>query len=292
MQTMLHSMQSDIIELKSLLTLHGDISELLSIARSQPQIRSITPVSKDSSTPSAVKNALPVCTSSPIEQVSSPVLAHNISASPIEHVSSPASVFPELAHNISPTPASPVEQVSSPVPMFDSPQASQEMASSPQYITPTTTSYDYDESDHNRDFNLENQDDSSTYPYIDGVSPFPQSPVSEPQQKNPQIQERNMFDILNDPYINSLKCPTDACRKATNALVEAEFGLEVLGHSNLTGRDYLQALCPKRIEKIQRLIKRQFLCRFASELEFASAWKKCRTSIGVKCKNVRSKYYS
>ena len=93
-----------------------------------------------------------------------------------------------------------------------------------------------------------------------------------------------------DPYLTAI-APEKACTLLACHLANIIFGPDVLAHSNLTGRDDHTALNPPDMTRIRDIIKRQFGNKFDTERDFNSVWKKCRDSIGTKCKNARKSAY-
>ena len=113
-------------------------------------------------------------------------------------------------------------------------------------------------------------------------------PTPSPSRHSDSVQLGNVDLILKDPLYGDMP-PDKACTRVAVRLADVTFGPEVLAASNLTGRDHLSALSPKLLLHIHNIIKREYETKLPDNMPFSSVWKRCRDSIGAKCKNYRSK---
>ena len=94
--------------------------------------------------------------------------------------------------------------------------------------------------------------------------------------------------ILQDPFYEDMQ-PEKACTRIAGRMADVLFGPEVLAASNLTGRDNLSPLNSDTLLQIHNVILRQYGHRLPENIKFSSVWRRCRESIGAKCKHYRSK---
>ena len=130
-------------------------------------------------------------------------------------------------------------------------------------------------------------EDTRALPRIHHLNKKLNEQKSAKESTRPSDYEKKMKEsILKDSTLKTLGIMNESTAIACR-LADLYFGAKVLGKSTLTGRNGTQVLDREILEEIRLDIQKHLGSRVA-ENKFITIWKKCRESIGAKCKHIRS----